>query len=1103
MEPRILKSTWKKAACGPLLRILAVCALPLLAACSQSPAPQTPGDILPPDVRPQDTNPSIPVSVPKIVSAEVVLLGTTDVHNRLYPYDYYTNAELGYGLARLKPIIDSIRATNPGRTLLFDSGDLLQGNPLGFVYARQRAGEPNPVITAMNLLAYDAAAIGNHEYNYGIPHLEKAVREANFRFVSGNTFQANSTEHAFAPYVLIPRLSPAGDTILIGVTGNTPPGVHVWDRANVEGKLEFRDVVTSLRPIVREMRQNGADVVVVLSHGGFSGSSYDTIATGLPAENAGERLAREVPGIDVVFLGHTHQELADSTINGVMFTQAKNWAQSLAEVKLVLERQGPNDWRVAEKRGSILKPLATRADTAFLDSLRWQHERVVEYVNAEVGTSAAAYNAREARTRDVPIIDFINEVQRRRTGADLSSTAAFSLNSAIPAGSISIADLAGLYVYDNTLKVVRINGAQLKAYLEKSAEYFSGWPAKGGSLINPNHPGYNFDVVSGVDYTIDVSKPVGQRITVLKYQGRDVRPDQSFTLALNNYRQSGGGGFSMLANAPVVYDQQEDIRELLIEDVRRRGRVDLKSDFRENWRLEPAAARTAIQNELAREVQTRTQASAPVKRLRVIGTNDFHGRLQPERYNWTNNRTVGGAAALATYFRHEANGFVGPTIHLNGGDMMQGTPISNLTQGRSSIDFYNLINATAAAIGNHEFDWSVPILQERMKQSKFPWLGANIFVEGTDTMPSWARDTVILELQGVKVGIIGLATEETPHETKGINVRGLEFRDGASTMDRLVPALRQAGADFVLVVAHSGAVCDANMTNCRDEMVEWAKRTTQRPDLIVAGHTHQTINTIVNGIRITEAWDYGKRYSVIDLQKNADGSTQVWVRGQPISWTDQVARDTAAAQLVRKYEAEIGPRVSRVITTMAEPLLKRGGDYPLGRLIADAQRAAAGAQLAIMNNGGIRTELPAGEITWGALYQLQPFENRLVRLTLTGAQIREVMEQVVRGSQPGMHISGFTVQYDPQKPEGSRVVRMLLPDGSPIRNDVSYTMSVNDFLAGGGDGLGVLTRASKSEDLGIVDLDALIDYMQKLPQPVRAPAEPRFTTVPAASNQEN
>ena len=168
---------------------------------------------------------------------DLVLLGTTDVHNRLYPYDYYTHSEVGYGLARLKPIIDSVRAANRGRTYLFDSGDLLQGNPLGFVYARVYGRRPNPVVRAMNLLRYDAAAIGNHEYNYGIPHLTTAVAQAKFPFLSGNTFKHGTREHAFKPYALIPHVAPGGDTILIGVTGNTPPGVHVWDQAQVTGKL--------------------------------------------------------------------------------------------------------------------------------------------------------------------------------------------------------------------------------------------------------------------------------------------------------------------------------------------------------------------------------------------------------------------------------------------------------------------------------------------------------------------------------------------------------------------------------------------------------------------------------------------------------------------------------------------------------------------------------------------------------------------------------------------------------------------------------------------------------------------------------------------------
>ncbi len=542
---------------------------------------------------------------PGQATRELVLLGTTDVHGWLYAHDYFTGRPTDHGLALLKPLVDSIRQANPGRVLLFESGDLLQGNPLAYVHARRDAVRPNPIVQAMNLLGYDAAAIGNHEFNYGIELLELAIEDADFPFLSGNTFRHGTTEHAFAPYALLAHPVAEGDTILIGVTANTPPGVHIWDKANVEGRLEFREIVSSLRPIVEELRRRGADLVVVLSHGGFEGTSYDTLATGLPPENAAARLVREVPGIDAVFLGHTHRELADSTLNGVLFTQAANWARSLAVVTVQLERIAPGDWRVVSKRGEILRPDPDRADSTFLEALRPAHERTLAYVNSVLGHSPVEWSAREARIRDTPILDFINEVQRAAAGTDLSATAAFNLDARIPAGDITVADLAGLYIYDNTLKAVRITGAELKAYLEKSAEYFRGWPAPdGGPVIDPEVPGYNFDVVSGVDYTIDLSRPVGERIVDLRWKGEPVRAEQTFTLAVNNYRQGGGGGYSMIANAPVVYDRQEDIRELLIEAVRRHGTIRPEDYFNENWRIIPDAAVEAARNELAPRART-------------------------------------------------------------------------------------------------------------------------------------------------------------------------------------------------------------------------------------------------------------------------------------------------------------------------------------------------------------------------------------------------------------------------------------------------------------------------------------------------------------------
>jgi 2',3'-cyclic-nucleotide 2'-phosphodiesterase (5'-nucleotidase family) len=518
----------------------------------------------------------------------VVLMGTTDVHGWLLPYDYSTDRETTYGLSRLAPVIDSIRGAHPGRSALVDSGDLLQGNPLAAVYSRLGEGERHPVVEAMGLLEYDAAAIGNHEFNFGIEHLNQAIEDSRTAFVSANIFRHGTTEHAYTPFVVIERRV-GGRPLRIGITGATPPGVHVWDRGHVEGLLEFQDIVRSIRPVVAAMREAGADLVVVAAHSGLEGTSYDRAATGLAAENVMARLPLEVPGIDVIFMGHTHRELADTTIGGTLLLQARNWAQSLAVAELRVAAGAGGQWRVEEKHGRIVPP-ANRGSERLETALAEAHQRTLAHVREPIGTSTAPWSAQRARVEATPIINFVNEVQRRVAGTDLSATSAFNPAASFSAGPITVADVARLYVYDNnTLKAVRITGEQLRAFLERSAEYYL--PCPGGRcerVTNPAVPGYNFDIVSGVEYTLDVSRPVGQRVVRLDYRGRPVRGGDTFTMAVNNYRQGGGGGFTMISEAPVVYEGDESIRELLIDEIRRRGTIAPEDFATRHWRIEPA-----------------------------------------------------------------------------------------------------------------------------------------------------------------------------------------------------------------------------------------------------------------------------------------------------------------------------------------------------------------------------------------------------------------------------------------------------------------------------------------------------------------------------------
>lgn len=482
----------------------------------------------------------------------------------------------------------------------------------------------------------------------------------------------------------------------------------------------------------------------------------------------------------------------------------------------------------------------------------------------------------------------------------------------------------------------------------------------------------------------------------------------------------------------------------------------------------------------------------------MLATNDFHGRLLPDKPEWARGRALGGAATLASYFREERERFDGPVILLDGGDVMQGTPLSNLTGGRASVDFFDEAHYAAAAIGNHEFDWSEDTLRARMRQARFAWLSANITVAGADTAPSWLEPTRIFDVNGVRVGVIGLTTPTTPSLTRPTSVAGLAFREGPAAIDRWVPVLRRDGADFVIVVAHAGAACDTAMTHCKGEIIDWARAVRHKPDLIVAGHTHRVVRTRVNGIPIVETGAYGTRYGVVDLTRVGPDSVDARIRGTPLAWDDGVTPDSAVAALVARDQKEIGPRVDGVVTMLARPLPKGRGESAVGRMIADAERWATHSQVAIINDGGIRSDLHAGPLTWGALYQLEPFQNKLVTLKMTGRQIHAVMEKGLEDGLPSIQVSGLDVDYDPDRPAGGRVVSLRLGDGSRVRNDTVYTVAVPDFLATGkGNGFRTFGQALGRSDTGLVDLDALIGYLKTLPSPVEGPRDERFRVVAA------
>ena len=489
------------------------------------------------------------------------------------------------------------------------------------------------------------------------------------------------------------------------------------------------------------------------------------------------------------------------------------------------------------------------------------------------------------------------------------------------------------------------------------------------------------------------------------------------------------------------------------------------------------------------------QARAPADSilLRVLATNDFHGSLEAQVQAWSNRRPVGGAAALAGMMDRLARACDCSSIRLDGGDVMQGSPASNLTYGRATVAAFNAMGYAASAIGNHEFDWGLDSLQARMRQARFAWLSSNIRDRTTGAAPPWIVPWRMVSAGPYHIAVVGYTTQSTPSTTRPAIVAGLSFDSGPARLDGAIAAARRAHPDFVIVVAHEGAFCDQSGTaNCRGEVVDLANALTEKPDLIVSGHTHSLIETTVNGIPIVQARSNGTSLGVVDFVDSA-GVRVVRMRVETV-WADRETADTAVVSIVTDAAQRVAPLTSRVVATLAAPLVHTGDQYPLGNLIADAYRAAAGTDVALVNNGGIRADLPAGPVTWGEVFAVEPFQNFVVRLKVSGAVLRKTLDHAVGAADARAHLSGVVARVDPSAPAGQRVVGLTLADGRPVLDTARYTFAVPDFVAAGGSGFSML-RGVPSENTGIVDLDAFTAYLAKLPQPVQPPTDVRVAEV--------
>jgi 2',3'-cyclic-nucleotide 2'-phosphodiesterase / 3'-nucleotidase len=578
-------------------------------------------------------------------AAEVRLrvMQTSDIHMNLLNYDYYQDRESQeFGLAKTITLIHQARAEAPN-SLLFDNGDLLQGNPLGDLVARVhplKSTDVHPAYKVLNLLGVDAANIGNHEFNYGLPFLRQALAGANFPYLNANVMEADGRRHAFTPSLLLER--PFTDeqgrthTLKIGVLGLTPPQILEWDRQNLAGRVQVRDMVDVARELVPALRRQGADLVVIIAHTGIEKTELPRLS-----ENMAAQLAR-VPGVDVLLLGHAHTEfpgpgfagypgadLAKGRLFGVPAVMPGRWGDHLGIVDLRLSHQGGH-WRVIDSRAS-LRPIFDRstrralvaADPMPAAVIAAEHQATLDHVRSQVAHTDTPIHSYFAQTVDSLAVRLVAQAQLRYAQRAVQGTAleALPMLSAaapfksggrqgwtqytdIPAGPIAIKHVADLYVYPNTIKVVKLTGAQVRDWLEMSAGQFRRIDPAGPAeqaLLDTGYPGFNFDMMwgagDGLRYELDLTQPArfdkegrpasdSHRVVNLTWRGQPLADQAEFLVVTNNYRAYGGGHFPALGADKVVVDAPDETREALARDLASQPSAD-QGGLAPSWRIRP------------------------------------------------------------------------------------------------------------------------------------------------------------------------------------------------------------------------------------------------------------------------------------------------------------------------------------------------------------------------------------------------------------------------------------------------------------------------------------------------------------------------------------
>lgn len=1035
----------------------------------------------------------------------ITVLGTADLHGYINSWEYSSDsAQAAAGMSKLQTLVKEEKAKN-NNVILVDAGDTIQGNMM-FEFNNNPV---HPMVEALNYMGYDTWTLGNHEFNFGKDLLNRNVAAFGGKVLAANLYKEDGTRYA-NPYAIFEKSG-----VRVAIVGLTNPNVPKWESANPANLngLKFTDPVEEAKKVVAEL-EGKYDVLIGIFHLGETPEYTNTDGAAVVADAC--------PQFNAILAAHAHAKFDNKTsVSGVKIIEPGNNGWALAKIDVKLEKTG-DKYTVKDVATTNLLTEKAAEDKAMSDKFADLHDKMRASANEIIGTASARFIDRAdyitgadnittmptAMVQDNAVIDFINEVQMHYTGAEVSSSAFFKPDANIKPGDVKAKDMATIYMYDNTLVGVNITGKNLKEYMEWSAGFYNTY--REGDLapgFNEAIRGYNYDMFDGVNYQIDITKPAGSRIVNATIKGEQINDNKVYKLAVNNYR-FGTQLLSMkLVTAEDKFFDSETVfgtdgggmRALLAKYIREELKGKLAPKVNNNWSIVGANYEHPLKAEIFEKVKA-GKISIPtsfdgrtlnVKALNVddvaklgevkgtsvislVTVNDFHGAMTGDAKN-------PGISKLVAYMKNEEKANKKGTLILSAGDMFQGTADSNLLYGESVVTAMNEAGFDAMVLGNHEFDWGLDKLKARIAASNFPYLGANLIDKATGKTADFIKPYTIIDKNGIKVGIIGIVTPETATKTKPEMVAPYEFKDPAEVVNALVPEVKKAGADVIVVLSHLGALQDSKTGEITGEAADLAKAVTG-VDAIVAGHTHANVSGVVNNIPIVANNYNGRSVGHVDIFMNTDTKAV----SKRVPYLDgnvvKALEDPKVSSWYSFVQSRIAPIKNEVLGNATADFPHSPNDTQttlLGNWATDVMRKAVNADIAIQNGGGLRRDLPAGVVTMGLLYEIMPFDNTLYTMDLTGKQVKASIEHGIMSADfnPGQ-FSGLMVKYDSTKPAGERIVEIKLADGRALEDEKLYKVVTNDFQADGGDKYTMFLEGKNRYNTNIPVRDILVNEIK-------------------------